>query len=569
MRSLFFALLLVVSCARGDKKPNTLTLSLTSEVSKLDPANCYDQICYIPVTQVYESLFEMEYLKRPYTLRPLLAQDFPVVSRDRLTYTFKIKQGIKYHESDVLEKGRTVKSQDFVNQIKRLAFQGTRSEGWWLFDDKIRGLNKFRTDAGTDLEKFYSLPVEGLKTPDEHTLVIELIKPYPQLLYALAMTFTSPIPLEAIKATGNDLNNKFFGTGAYYITSHNASQEIVLKKNPHYVSSTYPAQGDRYAHEHGLLKDAGAKLPFIENVRLVVIKEPQPEWLNFMKQKIDVINLSKDHYHLSLTNEGKLKPEIVKEKIQLQVSPTLTYWWLSFNMKDPIVGKNLNLRKAIAHAVDIDKYIELFTYNIAQKANSIYPPGVPGYSPAKDLPYKFDLAKAKEYLAKAGYPNGKGLPVLRYDVRGTDSRRRQMGEFIQKELSNIGINITVNMNSFPAFLDKSRKGELQFWQGGWILDYPDAENILQLLNSANLPPGPNSSQYVNARFDEIFNRIRYMEDGPEKFALLEKAEAMVNEDLPWVMQYYSRNYLLAHDYVQNFRYSDIVNNHIKYVKLRP
>jgi len=281
-----------------------------------------------------------------------------------------------------------------------------------------------------------------------------------------------------------------------------------------------------------------------------------------------MINLTKDHYHVALTPEGKLKPEITEDNIHLQTSPTLIYWWLSFNMQDPILGKNLNLRKAIAHGVNIEKYIELFTYNVAQKANSIYPPGIPGYSPSAELPYEYNLEKAKEYLKKAGYPEGKGLPTLTYDVRGNDTIRRQMGEFIQQELKNLGININVSMNSFPAFLEKSRKGELQFWQGGWILDYPDAENVLQLLNSANLPPGPNSAQYINPKFDKMFDELKTMEDGPEKYAQMAKMEDIINQDLPWVMQYYTRNYILLHNHLINFRYSDIINNNLKYLKIK-
>lgn len=549
-------------------KANTVAISLTGEISTLDPANCYDTVCYIPVAQVYETLFELEYLKRPYALRPLLAQDFPEISKDRLKYTFKLKKNIKYHASNLLPEGRTVKAQDFVNALKRIAFINTKSQGWWLFDEKIKGLNDWRKQVGGDLEKFFSTPVAGLTTPDDETFVIELTRPYPQLLFALAMTFTSPIPEEAIKKTNNDFSSQFVGTGAYIIDRFNLAQEVTLKKNPDYSSSTYPSEGDRYAHENGLLKDANAKLPFVENVRLVVIKEAQTDWLNFLKKKIDIINLTKDHYHVALTNEGKLRPEIIKDNIQLQASPTLIYWWLSFNMKDPILGKNLNLRKAIAHAINVDKYIELFTYNVGQKANSIYPPGIPGYSPSTEVPYKYDLNLAKEYLKKAGYPDGRGLPSLKYDVRGSDTRKRQMGEFVQQELRNIGIQVDINMNSFPAFLEKSRKGELQFWQGGWVLDYPDAENVLQLLASFNLPPGPNSSQYVNPKFDQLFERLKELNDGPEKFQIMKDLESIVNEDLPWIMQYYSRNYILVHHYVENYRYSDIINNYIKYMKLK-
>lgn len=560
-------LILLAGCTKNAKNTDQINISIPGDISTLDPANCFDTVCYVPLFQIYETLYEIEYLKRPYNLRPLLAEGFPSISRDRLKYTFKIKKGIKYHDSEVLPKGREVKAQDFVNQIKRLAFQGTRSQGFWLVDGKIKGINEWRDKVGTDQEAFFKEPVSGVSAPDDHTLVIDLVRPYPQLLWAMALGFTSPIPEEAIKASKNDLRQTFVGTGPYILTSYNPTQGVSLKKNENYTSSVFPSQGDRFANENGLLKDAGAKLPFVKEVKITVIKETQTEWLNFMSKKIDMVNLMKDQYPLALKEDGSLKPEITKDNIQLQASPTLIYWWIQFNMQDPIVGKNLNLRKAIAHGVDIDKYIRLFTYNIAQKANSIYPPGIAGYSPSADLPYKYDLKLAKEYLKKAGYPDGKGLPRLTYDVRGADTRKRQMGEFVKQELRNLGIEVDVRLNTFPAFLEKSRRGELQFWQGGWVLDYPDAENVLQLLVSTNKPPGPNYSQFSDKEFDKMFEELRELEDGDRKFALMKKMEDIVNRELPWSMQYYSRNYILYHDYLKNFRYSDIVYNNLKYLKI--
>jgi len=520
VRYLILLLILVGGCTNKEKKTDTIEISLTGEISTIDPAACYDTVCYVPVAQVYESLYEFDYLKRPYSLRPLLAEGLPVISQDRLTYTFKIKKGIPYHDSNLVPKGREVKAQDFVNQIKRLAFLGTNSRGFWLFDGKIKGINEWRDKVQSDLVMFFSEPVEGLSTPDDYTLVINLKYPYPQLQYAMAMNFTSPVPEEAIKASKNDLGAQAVGTGPYSITKYNATQGVDLIKFPRYVSSVYPSEGDRWAQENGMLKDAGAKLPFMDKVRLV-----------------------------------------------LQSSPTLIYWWIAFNMKDPVVGKNLNLRKAIAHAVNIDKYIELFTYNVAQKANSIYPPGIPGYSPNAELPYKYDLAAAKEYMKKAGFPNGKGLPTLKFDIRGSDTRRRQMGEFVQQELRQLGITVEIQINTFPAFLEKARKGELQFWQGGWVLDYPDAENVLQLLSKQNLPPGQNYFNFVNEEYDGHFKELREIEDGKRKFELMAKMENIVNAELPWIMQYYSRNYILAHKYLKNFMYSDIIYNNIKYLKI--
>lgn len=564
---LILSLVVFASCTKNKDRTDTISISLQQEIATLDPSNCYDTVCWVPVSHVYETLYEFEYLKRPYSIRPLLAESMPSVSRDRLTYTFKIKKGIKYHDTDLLPKGREVKAQDFVNQIKRLAFQGSSSQGWFLFDGKVKGFNEWRNAVGTDLNKFFSMDVPGVRASDDNTLVIELIKPYPQLLWAMTINFTSPIPEEAIRKLNNDFSLKAVGTGPYVIVSYNPNQEVTLKKNANYITSVYPGEGDRYAHENGLLNDAGKKLPFVENIKLHVIKESQTDWLNFMSKKTDMINLVKDHYDLALDSAGKLKEEIVKEKIKYQVSPTLIYWWINFNMKDPLFGKNLNLRKAIAHGVNTEEYIEMFTRSVGQKANSIYPPGIPGYSPSSELPYKYDLTLAKKYLADAGFPGGKGLPEITYDVRGTDTRKRQMGEFVQKELAKLGIKINVRLNTFPVFLEKSRRGELQFWQGGWVLDYPDAENVLQLLYSGNIG-GSNSSVYTNAEYDRLFEELKLLEDGAQKFSLMSKMEKIVNADLPWIMQYYSRNYILYHDHLENFRYSDIIYNNLKYLKLK-
>lgn len=555
------------SCAKNVNRSDLLNIPISADVSSLDPAICYDTVCYPPLMQVYEPLYEIEYLKRPYQLRPLLAEALPTISGDKKKYTFKIKKGIKYHPSNFLPSDREVKAQDFINQIKRLAFQGTRSPGFFLFDQKIKGLGEWRDKVGSNLDLFFSQKVSGLSSPNDQTLIIELTRPYPQLIWAMALSFTVPIPEEIIRATNNNLQATFVGTGPYIITKFNPTQEVALKKFTSYKNSFYPSEGDDYSVKNNLLVDAGAQLPFVENLRFVVLKETQTEWLNFMAKRIDLVNLMKDQYPLALKENGELRPEISEQKIHLQSSPTLIYWWLAFNMSDPWLGKNLYLRKAIAHAINIEKYIKLFTYNVATIAHSIYPPGIFGYDPFHQLPYKYDLTEAKKFLKLAGYPNATGLPKLIYDVRGSDTRKRQMGEFVQQELRNIGIEVEVRLNTFPAFLEKARSGQLQFWQGGWVLDYPDAENVLQLLTSWNLPPGPNTSEYQNPIYDQMFLELRELDNGPRKLELMEKMEKVVHQDLPWVMQYYSRNYILYHDYLKNFRYSDIIYNNIKYLKV--
>jgi ABC-type transport system substrate-binding protein len=569
MFKIFFILILALSCtSENDSSKKVLNLAISSDASTLDTALAYDTISSQVVGQVNETLYEYHYLNRPFTLKPLLAESMPDISNDGLTYKIKIKKNVKYHPSTVLDKSRTLIAQDFINQIKRIAFKPTQSSGWWLFDDKIIGLNSFRSNAKKDLSNFFDLSVKGLSAPDKHTLVIKLKRPYPQLVYALAMAFTSPTPNEVIKASNNNLNRGVVGTGPFRIIEWNNGLNIILEKFDAYHDQKYPTSGDQYSHKNNLLADAQKSLPLIDKVEFKIIKESQTRWLNFLNKKIDLIVLSKEHFSLALDAAGKVKKEIKDKGIKLQIASTLTYWWLAFNMNDKILGKNKKIREAIAHAVNIDSYIDIFTNKIALKANSIFPPGIVGYDPSNELPYSHDITKAKKLLAEAGYPNGKGLPVINYDVRGNSTVSRQMGEFIQKELSKIGIRIKVIMNPFSQFLRKARTGQLQFWQGGWALDYPDAENVVQLLYSKNHPPGPNSTFYTNPRIDKIYKELSQTSNLNRVNGLTKKAQKIINEDLPWIMQFYSRNYILIHDRVENYRQSDLIYNSLKYINVK-
>lgn len=571
MKFLVLTLFILLSSCTKDKKTveNVFNLSLSGEVSTLDPANSYDTISASVVYQCYEQLFQYHYLKRPYSIQPLLAESLPKITNNGTRYTIKIKKGIQYHPNEAFGgQPRFVKAQDFINQIKRLAFLPTSSNGWWLFNDRIKGINKFRKEAGSDINKFYQLNIEGLTAPDDHTLVIDLTRPYPQMLYAMTMSFTSPMPIEAIKFYENNMSSHVIGTGPFYLDSWKRRSGVTLKKFPKYRDAFYPSQGDRYSHRKNLLEDAGKKIPFIDEIRFKVIKESQTRWLNFRKKTIDLLAIPKDNYETSIDENGNLTKELTDDKISLQISPTLTYWWLSFNMKDELLGKNLKLRQAIAHAVDVMKYIKSFTNNTGQPANSIYPPGIPGYDPSHELPYQYNIEKAKKLLAEAGYPGGKGLPELNFDVRGISTVHRLRAEYVKNELIKIGIKVKVITNTFPSFLAKSRQGNLQFWQDGWAMDYPDAENSIQLLVTKNHAPGPNATYFSNPKVDKLYAKLKTLDDGKEKFAIMREIEQIVHDDLPWIMQYYARTYILQHERIKNYRQSDIVYNYMKYIKIK-
>lgn len=568
---LIIVLLSFSSCSKknNEKTDKSINLALTSEISTLDPVNSYDNVSGMVIYNICEQLYEYHYLNRPYELKPLLAEGMPTIENNGKRYVIKIKKNIRYHDHPSFKgQPRTVTAQDFITQFKRLSYAPLNSTGWWIVDDVIVGVNDFKKTVGNDFEKFKKTEISGIKALDEHTLAIDLIRPSPQFIYKLSMSFVSPVPLEVIEHDKNDLSKNPIGTGPFYLTKMEPAKEITLTKFTHYHESFYPSEGDRFTNSRGLLKDSGEKIPFLDTINFFVINDNNVRWELFNKNKLDIIVLPQEFYSQVFDDVGNLREEIRARDIRLQTLPTLTYWWLAFNARDPLLGKNLNLRKAIAHAVDMNKYIMSFTNNTGQQANSILPPGVFGYDPSMTLPYEYNLEKAKEFLAKAGYPGGKNLPEIIYDTRAESKINYQQAEYFKSQLAQIGIKIKIVQNNFRQYLEKSRTGHLQFFQDGWTLDYPDAENIFQLLISTNHPPGPNASFYSNPKLDAMYEKISKLPDGEEKKNLIIKMEAIVNEDLPWIMQYYSRNFILYHDYVKNYRPSDLIWSYPKYIKVK-
>jgi oligopeptide transport system substrate-binding protein len=550
------------------KENKILSMALTSEISTLDPVNSYDNVSGSVIYNIYEQLYDYHYLNRPYELKPLLADGMPAIENKGQRYVIKIKKNIRYHDHPAFHgQIRMVKAQDFITQFKRLSFNPLNSTGWWVVDGAIVGVNEFKKTVGDDFVKFKTTEISGIKAPDDQTLVIYLTQPSPQFIYKLSMSFISPIPLEVVEYSKNDLSHIPIGTGPFFLKT-NAPKEIELTRFPHYREAFYPSEGDRYANSRGLLKDSGEKIPFIDGIHFTVVNDNSSRWKLFNENKLDFIVLPQEFYNDVFDDVGNLKEDIKAKNIRLQTMPTLTYWWLAFNMRDPILGKNINLRKAIAHAIDMNKYIQLFTNNTGQRANSILPPGVVGYDTSATLPYEYNLEKAKEFLAKAGYPAGKNLPEIVYDTRAESKISFGQADYFQSQLALIGIKVKIVKNNFKQYLEKSRTGHLQFFQDGWTLDYPDAENIFQLLISANYPPGPNSSFYTRPELDSMYEKMSKLPDGEEKKALILKMAKIVNDDLPWVMQYYSRNFILYHDYVKNYRPSDLVWNFPKYIKVK-
>jgi oligopeptide transport system substrate-binding protein len=538
-----------------------LKLSLSSEIPSLDPSVSYDQVSQTVVAQVYEQLYQFNYYIRPYIIEPLIAENLPKYSADKKVLTITLKKDIPYHTHPLIPAKRFVTAQDFINAFKRLAFIPTQSPGFWLIDGLISGINEWRNTVGSDIDKMIATTPKGLKAINNHTLQITLNYPSSQLLFALTMPFTAPCPSELIKKLQVEpITTPDYGTGAYFIESYRAGNQITLKQFPAYKSSVFPNEGISATQ-------ANTKLPLIQEIEFSIIKESNSRWLKFLAQETHIENVPKDYFPKVFDESLKIKNDFADKPWISFLIPTLTLWWIGFNMNDPVVGSDINLRLAIAHAIDTAKYRKIFTSDLAQPMISIIPPLIAGHT-AFTQNFDYNVELAKNYFKKSKFANSKAKKILKFSVRSNDSVGRQMAEFFQMELKTIGLEISIDAMPFQAFLEAQRKGQLQFFVDGWAMDYPHPANMVQLLSKKNFSPGPNHTYYKNDKVEQVYDQLlEPIEDEKTLQGLIDTVQQQLLKDVPWIPLMQSRGAAIINNKIKNFNPSPVIQNNYKYLDL--
>jgi oligopeptide transport system substrate-binding protein len=563
-----FVLVLAGCSKQNNFDEREINLISPEKISGFDPINSSDRYSGNETGKVYEGLFEFHPLKRPYELMPNLAESLPTVSNDGLTYTFKLRKGVLFHDSPAFKDGigRELKSDDVIYSIKRLADPKLSAKGWWLLDDRISGLNEWRAKNAPLEATNYDEAIEGLKKIDDYTLQVKLKRPYPQFLYALAMPYTFIVAREAVEFFGKEFLNHPVGTGAFILPKFDQSNLIVYTRNPKFRDKFYPSEGEEGDDKRGLLADAGKKIPFVDRINVHIVVESQPMWLSFMKAKNDLIHVKDVNIQQAITKEKELRPELRELGIRLIMNPVLDVTYYAFNHEDPTF-KNKKVRQAMNLAFDRAGYNKLFHENTAVEAQGAVPPGLAGYRKEFKNPYtKYDLEQAKKLLAEAGFPEGKGLPPIVVQTR-SDTISRQGIEFLEKSMAKIGINIDIGMNTWPELVNKVTKKQHQMYAMAWGADYPDAENFLGLLYCPNQAPGSNGANYCNPEFDAIYKEATIMQDSPERTALYEKLNEMAALDAPWILGFHRSEIYLNHAWLKNYKFMEFNHAQAQYLNV--
>lgn len=560
---------LAMACTkRAGEVDNSIRYSLRVNLKGMDPAQAAEEGGNEVMPNIYETLYEYHYLKRPLEMIPLLAEGMPTVSKDATTFTIKLRPGVKFQDSSVFKdgKGREVVASDFIYSWKRIADPRLKGEGFWIFDKKVKGLNEWRDKLAKNEGKFED-PIEGFSAPDDHTLVIKLAKPSYQFAYILAMPYTSVVPHEAVEKYKDEFMNHPVGTGPFMFESWTRGNKLTLVRNPNWHGGTYPTEGEAADKDRGLLADAGKALPFVDQLVFFEIIETQPRWLNLMKGALDFMGVPKDNFDAAIAN-GKLKPELEAKGVKLWNYPYLETVYLGFNMADPVLGKNADLRKALALAYDQKTATTKFYNDQALTAHSPLAPEIDGFDPRFKNPYKeYSLEKAKEFLKKAGYPEGKGLAPIEFSI-ASSTQDRQMAEFVSQQFGKIGVKVNIASNSWPQFIERLNNKKAQMFGIAWGADYPDQDNMLQTLYGPNASPGPNNANYSSKEFDALFEKAEVMRPGPERTVLIHKMRDQFVKDMPWIPTVHRIGNMVYHGWVHNMkRHETFKGSMYKYLRV--
>ena len=477
-------------------------------ITSLDPAFSRTMANIWAVNQLFNGLVQMN---DETLIQPCIAKAWDI-SDDGLTYTFHLRSDVYFHDSKVFPtgKGREISAQDFVYSFNRIVDEKVLSPGRWIFNNV-----DFKEGKG-----FYA--------SDDSTFVIRLKTPFPPFIGMLTMQYCSVVPKEAVDFYGKDFGRNPVGTGSFKIKWWYEGVKLVLHKNENYFET-----------------DNGNKLPYLDAVSITFINDPQSSFLEFVKGNTDMLSGLDDGSYKDaiITPSGELKAEF-KDNVNLISQPFLNTEYLGFVVNDSLeIVRNSPLRKkeirqAINYGIDRVKMMRYIRNNIGAPAeNGFVPEGLPSFS--KDLKgYDYNPAKARDLLAQAGYPNGKGLPEI---TLHTTSQYLDLCEYIQHQLSEIGIKIKMEVNPPGTHGEMVANAQSLFWRKSWIADYADAENYLALFYSKNFTPkGPNYTLFKNDKYDQLYDAALKEVNDTVRYELYREMDKIIIDSAPIVPLYYDR-----------------------------
>jgi oligopeptide transport system substrate-binding protein len=542
--------------------------AMTSAERGFDCVRESDEFTGTLCDNLFDSLLQYDHLARPIRLQPRAAVALPEVGDNGRTYTFRIKPGIFFTpDAAFAGKRRELVAADYVYSLKRFFDPKVRAQWAFLLEGKIAGAGALAEEAKRTGRFDYDRPIEGLLALDRYTLRIRLVEPDYNMLYILTMPATAAVAREVVERYGEAFPEHPVGTGPYMLGEWRRSARIVLEANPDYRGEEFATAGGQDERDARIAAHlAGKRLPLVGRIEITVIEEHQPRWLAFLNEEHDYIRSVPVEFIDNAVPGGRLAPNLAKRSIEVRPDEVAWITYTTFNMEDPVVGgytpEKVALRRAISLAYPIHEEIAIIYKNQALKVDSPIAPGMAGYTPETSPTLEYNPAKAKALLDMFGYidrdgdgyremPDGTPLTI---DQASTpEQRARSRNQLWRRAMDDVGIRMTFNkVEKLPDLRKQAQLGRVQTFTYGWIADYPDGENFLQLFWSKSIG-GANYSLFRLPEFDRLYETIKTMPDSPERTEIYRRMVHLLWVYNPWRVNSLMRNTILIHPWVVGYK----------------
>ncbi|GGU70511.1 peptide ABC transporter substrate-binding protein [Pseudomonas laurentiana] len=455
-------------------------------------------------------------------IEPALAERWEI-SPDGLTYTFHLRQGVKFHTTEYFTPSREMNADDVLWSFQR---QLDPSHPW--HDKASVGFPYFESMGFKDLLK-------RVEKVDEHTVSFTLTRPEAPFLRDLAMAFTSIYSAEyanqllAANKTGS-LNSQPIGTGPFIFQRYKKDAQIRFKANPEYFRGKPPSD------------TLVLTIATDNNVRLQKLKANECQIALYPKPD-DIPSIRKD-------------PNLKVDELE-----ALTTGYIALNTEHKYLD-DVRVRKAINLAFDKQAHVDqLFGKGNALLGINPYPPTLIGFNTANHNPPR-DLDKARALLKEAGVPEGTVLTLYTRNGGGpTNPNPRLSAEMLQADLARIGLKVDIRVMEWAEMLKRAKKGEPDMVSTGWAGDNGDPDNFLSpLLSCDAVKSGENYARWCNPVFQALITKARETIDTGERAALYEKALAVYDEDQPWISIAHPKMFTAMRKNVEGFHISPLTTN---------
>lgn len=553
MRKLLIPLLLlVVACSgpagtrerispSGKYYGGVFSANESEEFRSLFPLSLTQAVAHRIGGQMYEGL--VRFNQSDLSIIPCLASSWDV-DASGTEYTFHIRSGVRFHPDPCFPdgQGRELKAQDVAACFTLLCTNDPRNVNGWLFQDRVLGANTYFAQSANGAT---AEGVAGIKAVDDRTLRIVLTRPWPGFLHVLAHQGCWVFAPEAYAHYGEEVRWHPVGTGPFRMKRFDPGTVLILERSPDYWGTDTD----------------GASLPYLDAIRFTFEQDKVRELDAFLAKQLSVV------YELPVDRTDAMQDG---RGYEVQTTPALSIQFYGFNSRQPPFA-DARVREAFSLAIDRRLLVDSVLDGLAvMPEHGVVAPGLAGYPYEKVPGLTYDPQRARELLAEAGYPDGRGLPTIFLQVNNDGFGYVKVAGAVQSMLEHeLGARVVSTVLPAQQHFERVEQGRAQFWREGWIADHPDPENFLSLFYGRNAPADTtepsfhNSTRHRDAQYDSLFAAALRTADAKARMDLLALAEARLMEEHVVIPLYHERSVRLLQPGVR-----DLPINGMEYRDLR-